>query len=65
MCIYFREIDVNFAAPIFETFLKWINGGGALHITFLLNVKFNKSIAALQKSEVGMHFISLIKLHVQ
>ena len=24
MCIYFREIDVNFAAPIFETFLKWI-----------------------------------------
>ena len=63
MCIYFREIDVNFAAPIFETFLKWING--ALHITFLLNVKFNKSIAALQKSEVGMHFISLIKLHVQ
>ena len=63
ICIYFREIDVNFAAPIFETFLKWING--ALHITFLLNVKFNKSIAALQKSEVGMHFISLIKLHVQ
>ena len=41
MCIYFREIDVNFAAPIFETFLKWING--ALHITFLLNAKFNKS----------------------
>ena len=41
MCIYFREIDVNFVAPIFETFLKWING--ALHITFLLNVKFNKS----------------------
>ena len=63
MCIYFREIDVNFAAPIFETFLKWING--ALHITFLLNVKFNKSSAALQKSEVGMYFISLIKLHVQ